>query len=111
MFGLGQNSRSGRAFIKLTRFFESRHSSSTSVKGGELFSAFVASESGNIAMIFGLTIAIIFGAVGGAIDYGRWLTARTQTQNAVDAAVLAAGRVLQSSGGNAEAAIQAARTY
>ena len=111
MFGSGQNSRSGRDFIKLTRLFENGPSRSPGRRGGGVFSAFISSESGNIAMIFGLTIAVIFGAVGGAIDYGRWLTARTQTQNAVDAAVLAAGRVLQASGGNTEAALQAARTY
>lgn len=84
---------------------------SAGAQGKTLFADFARSESGNVAIIFGLTIAIIFGAVGGAIDYGRWLTARTQTQNAVDAAVLAAGRVLQSSGGDTSAALEAARTY
>ncbi len=76
-----------------------------------LIAGFVRSRSGNIAMIFGLTIAIVFGAAGAATDYGRWLTARTQTQNAVDAAVLAAGRVLQTSGGDATAALAAAQSY
>ncbi|MCL4766066.1 MAG: pilus assembly protein [Hyphomicrobiaceae bacterium] len=76
-----------------------------------LITGFVRSRSGNIAMVFGLTIAIVFGAAGAAIDYGRWLRARSQTQNAVDAAVLAAGRVLQTSGGNASAALSAAHSY
>ena len=62
-------------------------------------------------MMFGLTIMIIFGVVGGAIDYGRWLNARQQTQHAIDAAVLAAGRVLQTSGGDAGAALDTAQSY
>lgn len=62
-------------------------------------------------MMFGLTIMIIFGVVGGAIDYGRWLNARQQTQHAIDAAVLAAGRVLQTSGGDSASALETARMY
>jgi Flp pilus assembly protein TadG len=76
-----------------------------------LFGRFAQSQSGNIAMMFGLTIMVIFGAVGGAIDYGRWLNARQQTQHAIDAAVLAAGRVLQTSGGNASEALATAEKY
>lgn len=76
-----------------------------------IVSDFKRSKSGNVAMVFGLTIAIVFAAAGGAIDFGRWVAARTQTQNAVDAAVLAAGRTLQASGGDTDAALQTARTY
>ncbi len=111
MFGLGQHSRSGLAFRKFNTSILNYPRRSASRRRESLVGAFIESRSGNVAMIFGLTIAIIFAAVGGAIDYGRWLTARTQTQNAVDAAVLAAGRVLQSSGGDTEAALEAARTY
>lgn len=60
------------------------------------FTATVArDQSGNVAMLFGLMLIVVFLAVGGAIDYGRWLHARDQTLAAVDAAVLAAARVLQ----------------
>ncbi len=76
-----------------------------------LLRSFTKSESGNIAMMFGLTIMIIFGVVGGAVDYGRWLNARQQTQHAIDAAVLAAGRVLQTSGGDAASALDTAQLY
>lgn len=76
-----------------------------------LFRSFADSEAGTIAMMFGLTIIIVFAAVGGAIDYGRWLNARQQTQHAIDAAVLAAGRVLQTSGGNASSALDTAQQY
>lgn len=76
-----------------------------------IIAMFGRSQAGNIAMMFGLTIMVVFGVVGAGIDYGRWLNARNQTQNAIDAAVLAAGRVIQTSGGDAEAALQTARNY
>ena len=79
--------------------------------GEGLVGRFARSESGNVAMLFGLTIMMILAAVGGAVDYGRWLNARQQTQHAIDAAVLAAGRVLQISGGNAAAALDTAQRY
>ena len=111
MFGVGQSWGSGPEFRSLISTAFTKFRSVAGGQGKGLVAEFARSDSGNVAIIFGLTIAIIFGAVGGAIDYGRWLTARTQTQNAVDAAVLAAGRVLQSSGGNTDAALEAARTY
>ncbi|MDX2157564.1 MAG: TadE/TadG family type IV pilus assembly protein [Hyphomicrobiaceae bacterium] len=52
-------------------------------------------ETGTVAMMFALSIVIVFGMVGGAIDYGRAASAREQIQNAVDASVLAAVRVWQ----------------
>jgi hypothetical protein len=51
------------------------------------------------------------GFAGGAVDYARWLSAREQTQNAIDAALLGAGRVLQTSGGDEAAALQVAQQY
>ena len=71
---------------------------------------FKADQSGNVGMIFGGTLLVIVSAVGGAIDYGRYLNARTQTQNAMDAASLAGARVLQL-GGTPQSAIQVADTY
>lgn len=52
-------------------------------------------ERGSVAIIFGLTAGVILALVGGAIDYGRAVTARDQIQKAVDASVLAAARVWQ----------------
>jgi len=57
--------------------------------------AFRYDERGTIAIIFALTSFIVLALVGGAVDYGRAVTARDQMQNAVDAAVLAAARVWQ----------------
>jgi Flp pilus assembly protein TadG len=52
-------------------------------------------ERGSIAPIFGISLLGLAAVVGGAVDYGRWVTATNQTRNAVDAAVLAASRVAQ----------------
>lgn len=69
-------------------------------------------ERGTIAIIFALTATIVFGLVGGAVDYGRWLSAKSQTMSAMDSAVLAAGRVLQISGKTeAEAILAAQQVY
>ncbi len=68
-------------------------------------------RSGNVAIVFALTLMVLVQAAGGAVDYGRCLNARSQMQTALDAAVLAAGRVLQTSGGDQSAALRAARQY
>ncbi len=51
--------------------------------------------SGNVAIIFALVGVVLMLAIGAAVDVGRWLHARDQTVAAVDAAVLAGGRALQ----------------
>ncbi len=52
-------------------------------------------ERGSIAILFALTTLVVMSLVGGAVDYGRAVTAREQMQQAVDASVLAAARVWQ----------------
>ena len=52
-------------------------------------------NSGAVAIIFALSLFVVLGLVGGAIDFGRAMTVRDQMQNAVDASVLAAARVWQ----------------
>lgn len=59
-------------------------------------------DRGNVAMLFGLSLGAMIMMVGGAVDIGRWLNARDQTQSSMDAAVLAGARVLQLGGTNAE---------
>jgi Flp pilus assembly protein TadG len=51
--------------------------------------------SGSIAIMFSLMFVALALFVGAAVDLGRWLQARQQTIAAMDAAVLAGGRVLQ----------------
>ncbi len=50
----------------------------------------VRRKSGNVAIIFGLALLPVMGAVGAAVDFYRISSTRTQMQNAVDAAALAA---------------------
>ncbi len=67
--------------------------------------------SGNVAIIFALVGVVLMLAIGAAVDVGRWLHARDQTVAAVDAAVLAGGRALQTNGSDKSAAIAAAKKY
>ena len=57
--------------------------------------SFWADRSGNVAIVFALTAIVLMLAIGAAVDVGRWLHARDQTVAAIDAAVLAGGRALQ----------------
>ena len=63
----------------------------------------LANDCGNIAVLSALCMTIIFGLAGSALDFGRAYTARTQLQKSLDAAVLAAGRVLQTTQNETEA--------
>jgi Flp pilus assembly protein TadG len=73
--------------------------------------AFGADTRGSVAIIFGLTILVLFAMIGMAVDYARFVNARTQTIEATDAAVLAGARALQSNGGDQTAAVKVAETY
>ena len=70
-----------------------------------------ADERGNVGIVFALCLPIVVSVVGGAVDYGRWLNARSQTQAAVDSALLAAGRAAQTTYGDGAAAVTAANAY
>ena len=56
---------------------------------------FKDNKSGDVAMMFGLMALVMTMFVGGAVDFGRWLSASRQTKAAIDAAVLAGARVMQ----------------
>ena len=71
---------------------------------------FWRNSDGDVAALFGIMAITLFLAIGGAVDYGRWLHARNQTISAMDSAVLAAGRTLQV-GGDANAAVASAQAY
>lgn len=51
---------------------------------------FVASQSGNVAIIFALSLIPLVGVVGAAIDYTNLVRIKSEMQNAADSAVLAA---------------------
>ncbi|MGE3779779.1 MAG: pilus assembly protein TadG-related protein, partial [Pirellulaceae bacterium] len=72
---------------------------------------FWSSRHGNATIIFAASIFVLFGAVGGAIDYGRWLSAKNKIQAALDSAVLAGGRAAQVNSGSPTVAISAAQSY
>ncbi len=73
--------------------------------------SFCRDESGAIAIIFALAVTILVAVVGGAVDYNRYTSARSETLQAMDAAVLAAGRVLQIENGDEAKALAAAQKY
>jgi Flp pilus assembly protein TadG len=56
---------------------------------------FVQDSAGDVAIIFGLMATTLFMLIGGAVDLGRWLNARDHTMSAIDSAILAGGRTLQ----------------
>ncbi|MDX2289267.1 MAG: VWA domain-containing protein [Hyphomicrobiaceae bacterium] len=62
-------------------------------------------------MMFGFVTIILLTVIGGAVDFARWHSARAVTVGAVDAAVLAAARVLHSEAGDATLALAAASEF
>ncbi len=56
---------------------------------------FVKNRRGGVALTFALTSPVLFGLVGGGIDYARLVARRSQLQGAVDAGALAGGNALK----------------
>ena len=52
-------------------------------------------SGGNVAMLFGLSVTVLVGISGGAIDFARFYQAKSKAQTALDAATLAGGRAVQ----------------
>lgn len=74
-------------------------------------SRFQADTSGATAIIFGIMAVVMMAFMGLGLDFARWSHARSQTMAALDAAVLAAGRAMQTNGGNAADALAVAKQY
>jgi len=72
---------------------------------------FAKDRSGDAAIMFGLLAMSMFLMIGGAVDLGRWLHARSETRSGVDAAVLAGARALQTNGLNETEAMAAAQAF
>ncbi len=62
---------------------------------------FTKDRRGGIALTFALSSPVLFGLVGGGIDYARLVARRSQLQNAVDVGVLAGGNALKLASSNA----------
>lgn len=67
--------------------------------------------SGTVAVTFGLMAITFVLLIGSAVDGTRWLDARNKTMAAMDTAVLAGARALQTNGGNTTNAIAVAQIY
>lgn len=72
---------------------------------------FARDTRGDVAILFGLMAVVLFAMIGLAVDYGRFVNARSQTIAATDAAVLAGARALQTNGGDQNAALKVAQSY
>ncbi len=57
--------------------------------------SFAPNCRGGVALTFALTSPVLFGLVGGGIDYARLVSRRSQLQSAVDAGALAGGNALK----------------
>lgn len=57
-------------------------------------SAFKRNEDGSIAILFALTLTIVVGIAGGAVDFGRAFAERQHLQASVDAAAVAGARAV-----------------
>src|ERR1043166_1351526 len=57
-------------------------------KMGTVARRFRASNSGNVLLTFTLSLVVIMGFVGAAVDYSRGNSAKAAMQNAVDATAL-----------------------
>ncbi len=86
-------------------------SSTNSPKSPSIFRRFSADESGVVSWLFGFLVFVLMFAAGAAIDFGRWLHARSVTIAAVDAGVLAGARALQTTGLDEVAAMAAAQSF
>jgi len=57
---------------------------------------FLHRTNGSVTMIFAVVFMALFTFIGLAVDYSRWSNAHSKSVDALDAALLAAGRALQS---------------
>lgn len=64
-------------------------------------------QRGVVAILFGLTLAVLIGFAGLAIDLGRFFVIKTELQNAMDACALAASSQLRPGQNNATALVKA----
>lgn len=57
--------------------------------------SFMTERSGSVSLIFGIMSLVLFAFIGAAVDYSRWSNAHGRTVDALDAALLMAGRQMQ----------------
>ncbi len=87
-----------------------RHSATSKSTVSSFAKRYADDRRGTIAILFALLLTAVVSVVGGAVDYARWLSAKTTTLSAMDTAVLAGGRALLV-GQSSAAAIDVAEKY
>lgn len=63
----------------------------------EMSFGFRRDTAGTVSLLFATIAVLLFSFIGAAIDFGRWSNANSRTVDALDAALLTAGRTLQTS--------------
>lgn len=76
-----------------------------------LLARFRAGQTGNVAILFAAGLVVLLLSIGAAVDLARWMHARDQTAAAIDAALLAGGRALQTDSDDETGAVAAAQKY
>jgi Flp pilus assembly protein TadG len=72
-----------------------------------LWRRFDEDAGGNAAMIFGLSVSVLFGAAGAAVDYSRAHAVKSAAQGNLDAALLASARKKDVSDSDVQALLEA----
>jgi Flp pilus assembly protein TadG len=72
---------------------------------------FVRDERANVAMIFGLALPVVAGAVGVAVDYSLAAATRTKMQSVADAAAIYAAREFQMAQSKPDRIMAVAQNY
>ena len=68
-------------------------------------------DRGSLSIAFGLMSIVLFALIGSAVDYGKWHDAYVHTQTAMDSALLAAGRQLQTDPAHPDKALEVGQVY
>ncbi len=76
-----------------------------------IFRSFTGNNKGHVAVIFGLFLVPVMTAVGISVDYSSAISAKSKIQAGLDAAALAAGRALQTSGEESQASAAAVKIF
>lgn len=72
---------------------------------------FPAGAGGSVSVLFAFVTFVFFGFIGVAVDYSRWHDLRSRTNDALDSALLAGARALQTGQNEAAAVDTATETF
>ncbi len=72
---------------------------------------YACDDRGSLSITLGLMSIVLFALIGSAVDYGKWHDAYVHTQTAMDSALLAAGRQLQTDPTHPDKALEVGQVY